>query len=210
MSEQARIYFINAGLNLDSNFHPSARMGQVYQAALLTTDPGMLNPWSRQGRTVVELVGQVPRRRLVDHALARAFDKGAIGQIVVSGPENPEIYEAIGGDAPAEEAPPADGADGGEAAAGGEQVSILPGSSEFQDMDSPDEFDENEAPADYSVNVLRVPVGTTVTWTNDDQMMHRHRRRRLLHSGLPPGRLVVHVRPAGGSVSAPPSGCGRR
>ena len=24
-------------------------------------------------------------------------------------------------------------------------------------MDSPDEFDENEAPADYSVNVLRVP-----------------------------------------------------
>ena len=39
-------------------------------------------------------------------------------------------------------------------------------------MDSPDEFEEGETPGDYSVNVLRVPVGTTVTWTNDDQMMH--------------------------------------
>lgn len=39
-------------------------------------------------------------------------------------------------------------------------------------MDSPDEFDESESSADYSVNVLRIPVGTTVTWTNDDAIMH--------------------------------------
>lgn len=177
VGERARIYFINAGLNLDSNFHPiGSHWDKVYPEAALLATPirgSQTTLVPAGGGTVVELVGQVPSTIvLVDHALARAFDKGAIGQIVVSGPENPEIYEAIGGDAPAEEAPPTDGADGGEAAAGGEQVSILPGSSEFQDMDSPDEFDENEAPADYSVNVLRVPVGTTVTWTNDDQMMH--------------------------------------
>jgi plastocyanin len=35
-------------------------------------------------------------------------------------------------------------------------------------MGSADEFAESESPADYSINVLTVKVGTTVTWTNDD------------------------------------------
>ena len=39
-------------------------------------------------------------------------------------------------------------------------------------MDAPDEFAEIEDPADYSVNVLTIPVGTTVTWTNEDTTMH--------------------------------------
>ena len=48
------------------------------------------------GGTVVELIGQVPSTIiLVDHALARTFDKGALGQIVVQGEENTEIFEAI-------------------------------------------------------------------------------------------------------------------
>ena len=47
------------------------------------------------GGTVIALVGQVPSTIvLVDYALARAFDKGVIGQIVISGDENPEIFEA--------------------------------------------------------------------------------------------------------------------
>ena len=37
-----------------------------------------------------------------------------------------------------------------------------------QDMGAADEFAETESPADYSVNVLTVDVGTTVTWTNND------------------------------------------
>jgi len=49
------------------------------------------------GSTIVELIGQVPSTLvLVDHALSRAFDKGAIGQIVIEGEPNPEIFEAIG------------------------------------------------------------------------------------------------------------------
>lgn len=39
-------------------------------------------------------------------------------------------------------------------------------------MDAPDEYAAAEAPADYSVNVLTVKAGTTVTWTNDDNMLH--------------------------------------
>ncbi|HSJ36361.1 MAG TPA: cupredoxin family copper-binding protein, partial [Acidimicrobiia bacterium] len=58
------------------------------------------------------------------------------------------------------------------ASAGGETVEIMAGSSAFQDMDSPDEFADNESPADYSVNVITVKAGTTVTWTNQDNMMH--------------------------------------
>ncbi len=54
-----------------------------------------------------------------------------------------------------------------------ESVSILPGSGTFQPDDAADEFADGESPGDYSINVLRIPVGTTVTWTNDDpDMLH--------------------------------------
>jgi plastocyanin len=121
----------------------------------------------------VELIGQVPSTVvLVDHALARAVDKGAIGQIVISGDPNPEIFEDVTGTGEA--------AAGGhemtgttEGAATGESVSILPGAWTTQDLSAPDEFEATEDPADYSVNTLTVSVGTTVTWTNDDEgQMH--------------------------------------
>jgi len=104
----------------------------------------------------------------VDHALTRAFDKGAIGTIVVSGPDRPEIFEEV--------TPGSDGADArGDAGegVGDVTVSIVPGSGDPQPMDAPDEFAEDESQPDYSVNVLEVAVGTTVTWTNDDaEMLH--------------------------------------
>jgi nitrite reductase (NO-forming) len=47
---------------------------------------------------VVDLIGQVPSSIiLVDHALTRAFDKGAIGIISVVGEPNREIFEAVEG-----------------------------------------------------------------------------------------------------------------
>lgn len=179
VGERARIYFINAGLNLDSNFHPiGSHWDKVYPEATLLSPPlrgSQTTLVPAGGGTVVELVGQVPETIvLVDHALARAFDKGAVGQIVVEGDENPEIYEAIGQDTESEgggthQMGPSESEDTPSA---GEQVSILPGSSTFQDADAPDEFAESESPGDYSVNVLTVPAGTTVTWTNEDGMMH--------------------------------------
>lgn len=113
---------------------------------------------------MVELIGQVPSTIvLVDHALSRAVDKGAIGQIVVAGEANPEIFEDLSatpdGDAGPDEA--------GDQAAG-EAVSIVAGAWTAQDMGAADEFSESEDPADYSVNTLTVKVGTTVTWSNDD------------------------------------------
>ncbi len=172
VGEQARIYFINAGLNLDSNFHPiGSHWDRVYQEAALLNQPlrgSQTTLVPAGGGTVVELIGQVPSTIvLVDHALTRAVDKGAIGQIVVTGEPVPEIFEAVG--------EPADGTDttGGHAMAAGETVSIVPGAFTTQPMDAADEFADSEDPADYSVNVLEVPIGTTVTWTNDDEnQMH--------------------------------------
>jgi plastocyanin len=118
---------------------------------------------------VVELIGQVPSTIvLVDHALSRAVDKGAIGQIVVTGEANLEIFEDVTGGG---------GGEGGghdmnppttEPTGTVEDVAILEGSWTTQDMDSPDEFADNESPADFSVNILTVKLATTVTWTNND------------------------------------------
>ena len=177
VGEKSRIYFINAGLNLDSNFHPiGSHWDAVYPEAALLNEPirgSQTTLVPAGGGVVVDIVGQVPSTViLVDHALSRAFDKGAIGQIVVSGEQQPEIFEAVDAGATGESPPESDASD---AATGAptESISILPNSFTAQDMDSPDEFAASESPADYSVNVLTIETGTTVTWTNDDPgMMH--------------------------------------
>jgi nitrite reductase (NO-forming) len=179
VGERSRIYFVNAGLNLSSNFHPiGSHWDTVYPEAALLNAPlrgSQTTLVPAGGGTVVELEGQVPMTvLLVDHALARAFDKGAIGQITISGDDDADIFEEVApGDAPDVDAsappvepspqPEAD-ADDGDA----EQVSIVAGSSGFQDEGAADEFAESEDPADYSVNELEISVGDTVTWTNDD------------------------------------------
>ena len=194
VGDTMRIYFVNAGLNLDSNFHPiGSHWDKVWE------DGAMLNAPLRGvqttlvpagGGTVVDLIGQVPQTIvLVDHALARAFDKGAIGQIVVTGDPNPEIFEAFpvtGTPAPAasptpvasggpSESPAPSGSPAASTPVGspsaGAQVSIVAGASTFQADNAPDEFADTEAPADYSINVLMVALGDTVTWTNDDPGM---------------------------------------
>lgn len=178
VGERMRIYFVNAGLNLDSNFHPiGSHWDTVYQEGATLNEPlrgSQTTLVPAGGGTVVELIGHVPMTVvLVDHALARAFDKGAIGTIIIEGDPNPEIFEAFGlvdgpapSDSPGSPAPSA--APTSSAEANGEPVSILAGSGTFQAADAADEFAEKETPADFSVNVLRVKVGTTVTWTNDD------------------------------------------
>ncbi len=100
VGERMRIYFVNAGLNLDSNFHAiGSHWDVVYPEAALLNPPlrgSQTTLVPAGGGTVVELVGQVPSVLvLVDHALTRAFDKGAIGEIVVEGEADPEIFEAI-------------------------------------------------------------------------------------------------------------------
>jgi nitrite reductase (NO-forming) len=185
VGERSRIYFINAGINMISSFHPiGSHWDRVYPEATLLGNPlrgSQTTLVPAGGGTVVELVGQVPSTLvLVDHALSRAVDKGAIGQINVSGEANPEIFsvgegESIVGGEGHDMTPSEEGATEttvAAAPAGGETVEIMAGSSAFQDMDSPNEFTDGESPADYSVNVLTVKAGTTVTWSNQDNMMH--------------------------------------
>jgi nitrite reductase (NO-forming) len=192
VGERTRIYFVNAGLNLDSNFHPiGSHWDRVWQEGALLNQPlrgSQTTLVPAGGGTVVEVAGLVPMTIvLVDHALTRAFDKGAIGQIVISGDPNAEIFEALGKSGspapapvttptpPATAEPPSspDGSQAPASPSGGPQVSIVEGAFNFQADNAPDEFAEVEAPADYSPNVLMIPVGTTVTWTNNDPgVMH--------------------------------------
>ncbi len=100
VGERARIYFVNAGLNLISSFHPiGSHWDVVYQEAALLNEPlrgSQTTLVPAGGGTVVELIGQVPSTIiLVDHALARTFDKGALGMVMVQGEEDPEVFEAI-------------------------------------------------------------------------------------------------------------------
>ncbi len=174
VGERARFYFVNAGLNLTANFHPiGSHWDTVYQEASLLSPPirgSQTTLVPAGGGTVVELIGQVPSTIiLVDHALARTFDKGAVGHVIVEGEPNPQIFEAV-----VETSDDAETAGDGEpdAAADGVQVGILAGSSESQPLDASDEFADTETPGDYSVNVLEIPAGTTVTWTNQDTVIH--------------------------------------
>lgn len=171
VGERGRIYFVNAGLNLISSFHPiGSHWDTVYQEGALLSPPvrgSQTTLVPAGGGVVVEIIGQVPSTvLLVDHALARTFDKGALGMIVISGDPNPELFEVV--------TPQPDATSTTVAGASGDfNVDILPGSWEVQEMNSPDEFSDNETPRDFSINVLRVHVGDTVTWTQKDPgMLH--------------------------------------
>ena len=168
VGDRVRIYFVNAGIDLDSNFHPiGSHWDVVYQEASLLSPPirgSQTTLVPAGGATIVELIGQVPSDIiLVDHALTRTFYKGALAIITVRGDENPEIFEAMT-NATASSEEPTDSAD--------VVVDIMVGSGNQQPMDAADEYAETEAPGDYSVNVLTVPVGTTVEWVNQDSVLH--------------------------------------
>jgi nitrite reductase (NO-forming) len=161
VGERARIYFINEGLNLNSNFHPiGSQWDAVYPEA--ATTPG--NPIIRGsqstlvvtgGGTIVEIQTYVPETiLLVDHALTRTFYKGALATIVVDGDANPEIFEAVGGSEPAATQAPAP--------SDAVQVAITKNGW----------IDPANAENAFSPNTLTVKVGTTVTWTNQDAMLH--------------------------------------
>ncbi|MBZ0114807.1 MAG: nitrite reductase, copper-containing [Thermoanaerobaculia bacterium] len=101
--DRIRIYFGNIGPNLISSFHLIGEMfDQVYREADLISPPGRsiqttLVPAG--GATVVEVDLEVPGTFvLVDHAIFR-IEKGAIGQLQVSGAPEPSIYYAVDSEA---------------------------------------------------------------------------------------------------------------
>lgn len=97
VGETVRLFVGNGGPNLTSSFHVIGEIfDRVYieggsvlnQNVQTTTIPA-------GGATIIEFKADVPGEYvIVDHAIFRAFNKGALGIIKVSGPENPQIFSS--------------------------------------------------------------------------------------------------------------------
>lgn len=104
VGETIRIYFGVGGPNLASSFHV---IGEVFDA--LYSQGDLISPPRRSVQTVlvapgaavaVDIYLDVPGNYvLVDHALTRTLDKGALGILTVEGPPNPDIYSGPSGGA---------------------------------------------------------------------------------------------------------------
>lgn len=96
VGDKVRIFFGVGGPNITSNFHVIGEIfdkvyseggTKVAQENVQTTvvPPG--------GSTIVEFKIDIPSTYiLVDHAIFRAFNKGALGMLKVDGPKDPMIY----------------------------------------------------------------------------------------------------------------------
>lgn len=100
VGERVRIFFGVGGPNVSSNFHV---IGEIFdsvheEGASEATHNIQTTYVPAGGATWVEFTVDVPGTyTLVDHALSRALDKGAIAQIVVSGDPVPEIFDVPAG-----------------------------------------------------------------------------------------------------------------
>ena len=124
IGESVRVYFGNGGPNLTSSFHIIGEvLDKVYgDGGTRVADHDVQTVSVAPGSaTIVEFRTLEPGTyTMVDHALSRAFGKGALGMLKVSGPENRAIYSGkvsdtdYGGTAPevvaANSAPPPESA----------------------------------------------------------------------------------------------------
>ncbi|MBK8040769.1 MAG: nitrite reductase, copper-containing [Verrucomicrobiaceae bacterium] len=96
VGEKVRLFVGNGGPNLTSSFHV---IGEIFDNVYLE---GGVKPAQHQvqttmvpagGSAIVDFGLEVPGTYiLVDHSIFRAFNKGAVGMIKVSGPENKLVY----------------------------------------------------------------------------------------------------------------------
>ncbi len=95
VGDNVRLFFGNGGPNLVSSFHV---IGEIFDRVWVEGGDSQNNNVQTTlvpagGSTVVDFKLEVPGTYiLVDHSLLRAFNKGAIGMMVVDGPENKRIY----------------------------------------------------------------------------------------------------------------------
>jgi nitrite reductase (NO-forming) len=95
VGETVRLFVGNGGPNLTSSFHA---IGEVFDNVHM--EGGTLVNHNVQttlippgGATIVEFRTDVPSTvLLVDHAISRVFNKGAVASIKVSGKENPKVF----------------------------------------------------------------------------------------------------------------------
>lgn len=93
--DTVRLYVGNGGPNLSSSFHV---IGEIFDRVY--TEGGSLVAQNVQttlipagGSAIVEFKVEVPGTyAIVDHSLFRAFNKGAVGQLIVEGPSRKDLY----------------------------------------------------------------------------------------------------------------------
>ncbi len=95
VGETVRIFIGNGGPNLVSSFHVIGEIfDDVYaEGGTLANHQVQTTLVPAGGSAIVELALQVPGTFvLVDHSIFRAFNKGALGMLKVTGPENKVVY----------------------------------------------------------------------------------------------------------------------
>lgn len=98
VGETVRLYVGNGGPNLVSSFHV---IGEIFNKVYMESGSEISRNVQTTlipagGSTMVEMKMEVPGvYNLVDHAIFRAFNKGALAQIKVSGNENPAVFQKL-------------------------------------------------------------------------------------------------------------------
>ena len=95
VGETVRLFLGNGGPNLTSSFHV---IGEIFDNVYLeggttVTHNIQTTMIPAGGSAIVEFKVEVPGEYvIVDHSLSRAFNKGAIGKLKVTGEENPKVF----------------------------------------------------------------------------------------------------------------------
>lgn len=164
VGDTIRIFFLNAGPNLDSSFHViGGILDRVYLEASLLSPP-LLNVQTTLvpagGAVMVEFKAEVPATlTLVDHSLFRII-RGALGTIKVQGQSNPAIFSSI---------------KNGTGSASMTQMNVTSKSQTTTGSATPGSSNstvvviENFA---FNPSEITITAGTTVTWINRDTIGH--------------------------------------
>jgi nitrite reductase (NO-forming) len=103
VGERIRIFFGNGGPNLSSSFHIIGMVLVKAYSGAGPNDRGMEHVQTitvpSGSAAIVEATARVPGTYvLVDHAIFRAFNKGAAGELKVVGPPQPGLFSGHGQD----------------------------------------------------------------------------------------------------------------
>nr|WP_297308730.1 copper-containing nitrite reductase [uncultured Flavobacterium sp.] len=96
VGETVRLFVGNGGPNLSSSFHVIGEIfDKVYvEGGTLVNENVQTTMIPAGGAAIVDFKVNVPGDLvIVDHAIFRAFNKGALGKIKVSGEENPKVFK---------------------------------------------------------------------------------------------------------------------
>lgn len=97
VGETVRLFVGNGGPNLSSSFHVIGEIfDKVYvEGGSVINENVQTTMIPAGGSAIVDFKVNVPGDLvIVDHAIFRAFNKGALGKINVSGEENPKVFKA--------------------------------------------------------------------------------------------------------------------